>query len=167
MEILIIYGFFLVFIAVVAFFSIIKYKKMKRNKSVGIHSKLYKEKFDLNHKVNNYNIGYHIYIDDEKKKWAIVSDNPKYCDIYFYSSLSDYALTINGETTVRSSMKSVIGEFTDKKSHNITLDIFTKIKNYRIVFLNHEEKTKDNSFLVPLGFANEFCDLLDQIINHS
>lgn len=152
------------FIGISAAISIVKYKKFKHNKTVGIHDNLYKEKFDMTHKVNNYNIGYHMYIDYEKQKWAIICDNPKSCDIFPYSSLQDYALVLDGETTVRSSMKSVITEMKAKKCSFITLDIFTDTNKYHIVFLNHQENVRDGSFQVPYQSACAFCDMLDQII---
>ena len=142
----------------------IKYKKYKNNKVVGKHDSLVKLKLNEDIKVNDFDLGIHIYADRSKDKWVIVTDNPKTCDIYSFRSLEDYVLTVNGEFVVRSSMKNIITELTDKKINNITLDIFTKNKKYRFQILNKECTLNDNVFKLYYTKGVKFCDILDYIL---
>lgn len=143
---------------------IFKYRKIKNNKTVGKHDSLVRLKLNEDIKVNDFDLGIHIYADREKDKWVIVIDNPKSCDIYSFQSLEDYVLTVNGEYVIRSSMKNLISEIATKKIFNITLDIFTKNKKYRFPILNKECNLNDNVFQLYYTKAIKFCDILDYIL---
>ncbi len=141
-----------------------KYKKFKNNKTVGKHDALIQLKLNEDVKVNDYDLGLHIYADREKNKWVLITDNPKTCDIYAFTSLEDYVLTVNGQFVIRSSMKDLITEITDKKIFDITLDIFTKTKKYRFHLLNRECNLNDNTFKLYYTKAIRFSDILEYIL---
>lgn len=161
---LMIAGFCIAFVLINLLIGIIKYRKIKNNKTVGKHDTLVKLKLNEDVKVNDYDLGIHIYADREKDKWVIVIDNPKSCDIYSFQSLEDYVLTVNGEYVVRSSMQNIISEIGSKKINNITLDIFTKNKKYRFPILTKECNLNDNVFTLYYAKATKFCDILDYIL---
>ena len=161
---LIVAGVCISFVLVNLVIGLIKYKKIKNNKTVGKHDSLVKLKLKDDIKVNDSDLGLHIYADKEKDKWVLVIDNPKSCDIYSFSSLEDYVLTVNGEFVVRSSMKNIISEITSRKINNITLDIFTKSKKYRFQILNKECNLNDNVFQLYYAKAMKFCDILEYIL---
>ena len=163
---LIVLGIAIVFILINLVIGIIKYKKIKNNKTVGTHNTLVKLKLNQDIKVNCYDIGLHIYADKEKNKWVLIVDNPKTCDVFSFQGLEDYVLTVNGEYVVRSSMKNVITELTAKNVNNIALDIFCKNKKYRFFLLNKECKAYDNTFNVHMSDATKLCDILDYIMEN-
>ena len=163
---LIVTGIGIVFVIVNLIIGIIKYKKIKNNKTVGTHDTLVKLKLNQDIKYNCYDIGLHLYADKEKNKWVIIVDNPKSCDVYSFQSLEDYVLTVNGEYVVRSSMESVISEVSTKKINNIALDIFCKNKKYRFFLLNKECNINDNVYNKHMGEANKLCDILEYIFEY-
>ena len=152
------------FVLINLIIGLVKYRKIKNNKTVGKHDSLVRLKLNEDIKVNDYDLGIHIYADKAKDKWVLVIDNPKNCDIYSFSSLEDYVLTVNGEYVVRSSMKNLITEIASKKINNITLDIFTKNKKYRFPILTKECNLNDNVFQLYYAKATKFCDILDYIL---
>ena len=157
-------GICIVFVGINFVIGFIKYKKIKNNKTVGKHDSLTKLKLNQDIKVNDYELGLHIYADKEKNKWVLINDNPKTCDIYSFQSLEDYVLTVNGNFVIRSSMTNLITELTDKKIFDITLDIFTKTKKYRYHILNKECTLNDNTFKLYYTKAIKFADILDYIM---
>lgn len=160
-------GIAIAFVLINLIIGIIRYKKIKRNKTVGTHDTLVKLKLNQDIKVNNYDLGMHIYADKEKNKWVLIIDNPKSCDVYTFKALEDYVLTINGEYVVRSSMKNIITKIEDKNIFGITLDIFCiNNKKYRFQFLNKECKLNDNAFQLHYGSAIKFCDILEYILEN-
>ena len=154
------------FVGINLVIGIIKYRKIKNNKTVGTHNSLKKLKLNQDIKCNDYNLGYHIYADKQKNKWVIIIDNPKQCDIFSFQALEDYVLTYNGEYVIRSSMKNLVSTFDKKKVSNITLDIFCKNKKYRFQFLNKEYNITDNLFNTYNNSANGFCDILEYILEN-
>lgn len=163
---LIISGIAIAFILVNLVIGIIRYKKIKNNKTVGTHSILVKLKLNQDIKANCYDAGLHIYADKEKNKWVLIVDNPKSCDVFTFQSLEDYALTINGEYVIRSSMKNIISELTTKRISNVALDIFCKNKKYRFFMINKECKVDDNVYNLHMNEANMLCDILDYILEN-
>ncbi|MBP5446352.1 MAG: hypothetical protein J6Y28_09295 [Acholeplasmatales bacterium] len=154
------------FVGINLIIGIIRYKKIKNDKTVGTHNSLKKLKLNQDIKSNDFNLGYHIYADKEKNKWVIIIDNPKECNIFSFPSLEDYVLTYNGEYVVRSSMKNVVREFNGKKVSNITLDVFCKNKKFRFQFLNKECNINDSIFNTYNNSANGFCDVLEYILEN-
>ena len=161
---LLIAGIAVSFVGINLIIGIIRYRKIKRNKTVGKHESLTRLKLNEDIKVNDYELGLHIYADREKDKWVLINDNPKTCDIYSFQSLDDYVLTVNGNFVIRSSMKNLITEITDRKISDITLDIFTKTKKYRYHILNKECTLNDNTFKLYYTKAIKFADILDYIL---
>ena len=157
-------GICILFVLINLVIGLIKYKKIKNNKTVGKHDSLVKLKLNEDVKANDNELGFHLYADREKNKWVVVIDNPKSCDIYSFQSLEDYVLTVNGEFVVRSSMKNILSEITSRKVNNITLDIFTKNKKYRFQILNKECNLNDSIFQLYYAKAMKFCDVLDYIL---
>lgn len=154
------------FVLINLIIGLIRYKKIKNNKTVGTHDTLVKLKLNQDIKVNCYDIGLHIYADKEKNKWVLIIDNPKSCDVYSFQGLEDYVLTINGEFVIRSSMKDVITELATRNINNIALDIFCKNKKYRFFLLNKECKENDNVYNKHMEEATKLCDILDYIIEN-
>lgn len=146
---------------------LIKYKKIKNNKTVGISDTLVKLKLNQDIKVNDYEEGIHIYADKAKNKWVLITDFPKETDVYSFGGLEDYYLTINGEYVVRSSMKDTISEVKTQLISNITLDIYCKNKKYRFQFLKKECRLNDNTFTLHYSRATKLCDILDYILENN
>jgi len=161
---LMIAGICILFVGINLIIGIIRYRKIKNNKTVGKHDSLVKLKLNEDIKVNDYELGLHIYADKAKDKWVLINDNPKTCDIYSFRSLEDYVLTVNGNFVIRSSMKDLVTEITDKKIFDITLDIFTKSKKYRYHILNKECSLNDNTFKLYYTKAIKFADILEYIM---
>ena len=160
-------GIAIAFVLINLLIGIIKYKKIKHNKTAGTSDTLVKLKLNQDIKVNNYDLGMHIYADKEKDKWVLIIDNPKSCDIYTFNALEDYVLTVNGEYVVRSSMKNLISKIESNFINSITLDIFCiNNKKYRFQFLNKECKLNDNVFQLHYGSAVKFCDILEYILEN-
>lgn len=134
------------FVLINLIIGLIRYRKIKNNKTVGKHDTLVKLKLNEEIKVNDYDLGLHIYADKEKNKWVLITDVPKSCDVYSFQGLEDYYLTVNGEYVIRSSMKDTITEIKTQLIHNITLDIYCKNKKYRFPILTKECRLNDNTF---------------------
>lgn len=145
----------------------IKYRKIKNNKTVGKHDTLVKLKLNEEVKVNDYDLGIHIYADKEKNKWVLITDVPKSCDVYSFQGLEDYFLTVNGEYVIRSNMKDTISEIKTQVIHNITLDIYCKNKKYRFALLTKECRLNDSVFLKYYNKGVKFSDILDYIIENN
>lgn len=145
---------------------IIRYKKIKNNKTVGTHNTLIKLKLNQDVKANCYDAGLHVYADKEKNKWVFIIDNPKSCDVYSFQGLEDYVLTLNGEYVIRSSMKNLVSEVTTKNINNMALDLFCKNKKYRFFLINKDCKLNDNVYNMHLAEANKLCDIFDYILEN-
>lgn len=161
---LIVVGICVSFVLINLIIGLIRYRKIKNNKTAGKNDTFVRLKLNEDVKVNDYDLGIHFYADREKNKFVIVIDNPKSCDIYSFQSLEDYVLTVNGEYVVRSSMKNIITEIASNKITNITLDVFTKSKKYRFQILNKECKLNDNVFQLYYAKAMKFCNVLDYVL---
>ena len=155
-----------IFVGINLLIGILRYRKIKNNKTVGTHSSLTKLKLNQDIKCNDYNIGLHVYADKEKNKWVLIVDNPKQCDIYSFQALEDYVLTVNGEFIPRSSMKNLISKVDSRKINNITLDVFCKNKKYRFQFLTKECNLNDNTYNTYYASADKFCDIFDYILEN-
>lgn len=163
---LIVSGICVVFVLINLVIGIIRYKKIKNNKTVGTHNTLVKLKLNHDIKANCYDAGIHVYADKEKNKWVLIIDNPKSCDVYSFQSLEDYVLTVNGEYVIRSSMKDVVTTVNTKIINNLALDIFCKNKKYRFFLINKECRLNDNVYNLHLGEANKLCDIFDYILEN-
>ena len=146
---------------------IFKYRKIKNNKTVGKHDTLVKLKLNQDIKVNDYELGVHIYADKEKNKWVLITDVPKTCDVYSFQGLEDYFLTVNGEYVIRSNVKDTIRELKTKVITNMTLDIYCKNKKYRFQLINNECRLNDNYFVKYYNKGIKFCDILDYILENN
>lgn len=155
------------FVLINLIIGLIRYRKIKNNKTVGKHDTLVKLKLNEEIKVNDYDLGLHIYADKEKNKWVLITDVPKSCDVYSFQGLEDYYLTVNGEYVIRSSMKDTITEIKTQLIHNITLDIYCKNKKYRFPILTKECRLNDNTFLKYYNKGIKFSDMLDYILENN